>query len=282
MTGLTIRLEAEASIATRDGGRTVRLASDAPQELEAALATHDAIGVPALTAGALASVAEGRLARPISGRAANVPWREEPGSVEVELGSRANGESRPFAQILATRRSARAWSGASVDLVARVLVGATRVQATEIADDGYVTSQRPAPSAGGRHPFELHLIASAVDGLERGAWHFDALRCGLVRVVTDWPRALDAMTDALGGATPPAAVVLVAYPSRTLSRYPTGMPLLWRDAGALLATLHLCATDAGAASCIVGSCGVYADALGGSEPTIDVGALAFGTPLRES
>lgn len=282
MTGITIRLDADAAVATRDGGETLALAVDAAGLLTGALTNNDVVSAPALTAGALASVAEARLARPISADASEVSWRKEPGSVEVELGPRARGESLPLAAILAMRRSGRAWSGASVDLVARVLVGAARVQATAVANDGYVTSQRPTPSAGGRHPFELHVIANAVDGLERGSWHFDPLRCGLSRVATDWSRALDAITDALGGSTPPAAVVLVAYPSRTLSRYPTGMPLLWRDAGALLTTLHLCATDAGAASCIVGSCGVYADVLGASEPTIDVGALAFGAPSAQS
>jgi SagB-type dehydrogenase family enzyme len=143
-----------------------------------------------------------------------------------------------------------------------------------VADDGYVNTHRPAPSAGARHPLDLHLLAADVDGLPPGAWRFDPVRCDLVGTSLAYKRALGTLGKVLDSNVPPAAVVLVAHLDRTLARYPTGMSLVWRDAGALLSVLQLCATDAGLASCIAGTCGVMADRT--AERVLDVGALLLG------
>jgi hypothetical protein len=66
---------------------------------------------------------------------------------------------------------------------------------------------------------------------------------------------------------------MVAEPERTLSRYPAGTAHLWRDTGALLATLHLLASSVGLSSCIVGTSGLLGDE---NEARIDLGALALG------
>jgi hypothetical protein len=69
-------------------------------------------------------------------------------------------------------------------------------------------------------------------------------------------QASEAVTRALRIAEPPPATVFaVAQPARTFSRYATGMPLVWRDTGAVQVTLHLAATDLGLSSCIVGTSG---------------------------
>ena len=82
-------------------------------------------------------------------------------------------------------------------------------------------------------------------------------------------------SNALGGLRPPALLLAVAEPERTLSRYPAGTAHLWRDAGALLTTLHLLAASLDLASCIVGISGV----LGHEDAArVDLGALAFGRP----
>jgi hypothetical protein len=73
----------------------------------------------------------------------------------------------------------------------------------------------------------------------------------------------------------------VAHPLRTLSRYPEGMSLIWRDAGALLATVHLVASDLGLSSCIVGTSGVLRTDHAGPLGPVDVGAVALGnSPYR--
>jgi hypothetical protein len=75
---------------------------------------------------------------------------------------------------------------------------------------------------------------------------------------------------------PPAAIVTVAHPDRTLTRYPAGISLLWREAGALLMLVHLAATDIGLGSCIVGTCGVLNPPSDSASHPVDVGAVAIG------
>jgi SagB-type dehydrogenase family enzyme len=144
------------------------------------------------------------------------------------------------------------------------------------SDDGTRLAHRPYPSAGARHPIGITVVANEVDGLAAGAWDFDPVRCRLQP--SDWrsesaARVVGAATAALGGVTPPALVVAVAEPDRTLSRYPAGTAHLWRDAGAMLTTVHLVATATGLQSSIVGIGGQIGDE---SEHAIDVGAVAVG------
>jgi hypothetical protein len=78
-------------------------------------------------------------------------------------------------------------------------------------------------------------------------------------------------------------VILVANLYRTFCRYPHGLTLLLRDAGALLTVLHLVAADLGLASTILGTGGNWLRpraAAGEREPlAVDCGALAVGRPL---
>jgi SagB-type dehydrogenase family enzyme len=136
---------------------------------------------------------------------------------------------------------------------------------------------RPAPSAGARHPCELLVAAVDVLDLPPGWWLFDSTRCELVSQELPGLEAASAAEEAgvvLGVDHPlPAVVFLIANLSRTLSRYPAGTSLVWRDAGVLLGLLHLCACDLGLGSCIAGMSG----ALPLDFPLVDVGAMALGT-----
>jgi hypothetical protein len=77
--------------------------------------------------------------------------------------------------------------------------------------------------------------------------------------------------------------VLAAKFDATLSRYPQGATLVWRDAGVALGYLHLAATAMGLGSCMLGTAGVLSEGLlaaCGVRGTLvgDVGALALGSP----
>lgn len=120
------------------------------------------------------------------------------------------------------------------------------------------------------------IVSAGISGLPDGRWHMRHDLCDLVRTgaaPVDLPARLASM--GFGGAPPPATVFVVADFERTLLRYPAGASLVWRDAGVALGGLHLCASDLGLASCIVGSTGLlYVD----SDPSglVDLGALALG------
>jgi SagB-type dehydrogenase family enzyme len=189
------------------------------------------------------------------------------------------GPTRPFAAVLGTRRSLRALLPPDAAAVGTALARAGLVRDRWTGDDGYARTRRPAPSAGARHPHALVLLARLIDGLPSGSWVLDPDRACL-RPTNHDPAAvaaaLDRIGDALRTGPPPAAVVAVASPAATLARYPLGMSLLWRDAGALLATVHLSAADVGLASCVVGTAGVLHAWDGTAEGLVDTGAVALG------
>jgi SagB-type dehydrogenase family enzyme len=208
--------------------------------------------------------------------ARNVSWRDERDGVRLKLGGLVRDDSLRFSSVLGRRRSERDLAAPGLPGLATMLIRCHRVIEWEQGTDGYVMTHRPTPSAGARHPIDLHLLARDVEGLETGAWRFDALSCELVEAQAEHEETLQKLGKIVGGPVPPAALVAVAHLDRTLSRYPDGLSLLWRDAGALLATLHLCATDLGLASCIVGATGAMTYDLTSGE--VDVGTLIVGSP----
>ena len=233
-----------------------------------------------LSAAALASIAEAHLCRPADGGN-----RGQVSEVPTSLVGRGDpipvsdlGPTRPFAEALATRRSHRQLAPPHAVEVGTVLARAGLVRRRWPGTDGYPESSRPAPSPGARHPHLLVLIASHVTGLEQGTWILDPDGACLLpgaQSPAACRRALEAVADAMGAPEPPPAVVFtVARPALTLARYTAGMPLLWREAGALQCTLHLAATDLGLGSCVVGTAGVLhtysVDGL------LDTGAVAMG------
>ncbi|HEY3673047.1 MAG TPA: hypothetical protein VGN51_19065 [Acidimicrobiia bacterium] len=144
------------------------------------------------------------------------------------------------------------------------------------SEDGTRLAHRPYPSAGARHPIGITVVANDVEGLAAGAWDFDPVHCRLQP--SDWhaetvARIVGAATAALGGVTPPTLVVAIAEPDRTVSRYPAGTAHLWRDAGAMLTTVHIVAAAIGLRSSIVGIGGQIGDE---TDNAIDVGAVAVG------
>jgi SagB-type dehydrogenase family enzyme len=287
MEPLTVRLTDDRVVISTDDGRTAQPNAEAAEALRAATAEVIAplelkawtFGRP--TAGTLAAVAEARLLRPREGGyIPSFPESQAGDEKRIRLGSLVQPTTRPFADILASRRSQRSFGPMTLADLADVIVPSARVQRWWKAPDGYTATERPVPSAGGRHPLDLALLALNVHGVEPGLWHFDPALCDLVRadLPTDVGRA--ALAEVLrafeGDGTPAAAIFVIADFSRTLSRYPNGMSLVFRDAGALLATLHLSASASGVASCIVGTTGALVYEV--DEILIaDVGAVLVGS-----
>lgn len=140
---------------------------------------------------------------------------------------------------------------------------------------------RPVPSAGARHPFELLVSVTAVDGLEAGRYVFDPHRVGLPRLAPAWTwyacQVEEAVMRASHAKAPATAtIVLVGNADRVAERYSAPLTLLMRDAGVLLQTLHLVATDLGLASRILGSAGHIAYEEDTGHLITDCGALIVG------
>jgi len=200
----------------------------------------------------------------------------------ISIGALAEEPSQPLADILRYRRSTRTLGPLSLTALATVLVRSGRVRSWDTAPDGYQITHRPAPSAGARHPCDMVVAANEVEGLSQGWWTFDPVACELAVAQGPHPPLGDAMTKAMEvgqlQGRPGAVIFLVAHFDRTLSRYPAGGPLVWRDAGVLLGLLHLCASALELGSCIVGTCGVVIEQRH-PELVTDIGAIALGRDM---
>jgi SagB-type dehydrogenase family enzyme len=191
------------------------------------------------------------------------------------------GPTSPFATAVSKRRSSRHLGPPALDQVGLIVArsGLTRCSARDSA--GSEIAQRPAPSAGARHPLALVVLAHNVIGLPAGGWVLDP-DAAVLRPAKHSPDtvhcALLRLSDALHiTEPPPAAVLAVGRPGATLSRYPDGISLLWREVGALLMLVHLAATDIGLGSCLVGTCAVLHPVSGNPSALVDLGAVVLGT-----
>lgn len=182
---------------------------------------------------------------------------------------------------LNARRSAR--EGRPVPLERALDVVAPLMTATSewIAADDYVERQTFVPSAGGRHPLTVLALTKEEGDPHHTAWAVSASatprRYPLTTHDIQVGEILQAVADALRSPHAPSTVIvaLVRF-RRTLSKYPDGESLVWRDTGVFLGAAHLVATGLGLRSCIVGTAETTSFALRGTADTlIDVGALAL-------
>ncbi len=275
----TVRVTEDSAVASLDDGRS-RPLSTAEADAVAAIVLTDRkeFTFTESPAAARASLAEAHEAAPRPGFAPPESRRSANG-VEIALAPHARPVNRSFGDVLSSRRSLRQFAPLSLNDLATVLVSAGRIVGWTDADDGSQMTLRPAPSAGARHPYELAVAVADVAGLTPGLWLFDPVRCTIARHSADGSHraALNRVAAALAITdAAPATVFVVGSMRQTLSRYPAGSTLVWRDAGAVLATLHLAATAASLASCIVGTAGVLA--CDEENLVADLGALALGRP----
>ncbi len=272
---LTVRIVDSTARVSRDAGLSVDVpaaqVSDFGSDLE--VSGHDG---PRLSASDLGLLAQAVLTRPVEGT-----WQKSESHLSGELPLRPHRRlpSRSLADLLEERVSQRKLGPCHVDEVAAMLVASCRVKARGTSSDGYPVSRRPAPSAGARHPIDIVLLASSVEGLEPGFWRYHPSELALSRLLTE--QSVDAVLTAvrdIGRIEGDVAGVLflVADFSKTLSRYPAGGHLVWLDAGALALLLHLNALDVGLGSTLIATSGLIARAdLVSSRQ--DVIGVAFGS-----
>ncbi|WP_066952606.1 SagB family peptide dehydrogenase [Streptomyces lushanensis] len=200
--------------------------------------------------------------------------------------------SRPLAEVLAERRSVRAFAPSPVPLA---LIGAFLDRTARVRGylppRAYEQTQRSAPSGGGRHSLEVYLLAREVDGLAGGAYHYDPFAHTLHRLSawTDELAALQRRTVIDAAAmreAPPAGIYLASCAGRTTWKYEgMSLSLVYRDTGCLMQTMCLTATDLGLASCLTGAMETPLTApflAPHRDRLIHVGSMALGLPTVPS
>jgi SagB-type dehydrogenase family enzyme len=139
--------------------------------------------------------------------------------------------------------------------LARFLDGTTRVQSRfedrfDDASPAVEYAVRPYPSAGGSYELELYLAVDACEGLARGFYHYDAGAHALVPItvpVQMLEAQLRGAQFAMGApAVPQILITIAARFGRVSWKYSSiAFSLILKDAGALMQTFYLMATDMG-------------------------------------
>lgn len=269
---LTARIDGEHVVVSTDDGTTSTIeggASAIPWLVESV--GHGTRGV--LTAAALGTLAEARQIRPepVANPPALPDWPSSRGERIPRRGPTAVEEA------MGQRRSTRYLRRCHVGDVGSVLQAVARVSAVRRDPGGGHEPLRPVPSAGARHPIDVVVAARSVQGLTPGWWRFDPWRGQFaeVKVPMDARVYLDQVGKATVASAPGAALVLIASFDRTLSRYPAGSSLVWRDAGVMAGYLQLSASSRGLASCILSPAGLAFPA-GRRDDVWDLGCVAVG------
>jgi SagB-type dehydrogenase family enzyme len=174
----------------------------------------------------------------------------------------------PVATLLRERHSTRDFDDPhpiTLAELSRFLDGTARVQAkwksrADLGAGGPMVAYaaRPYPSGGSAYELELYLTVANCEGLARGFYHYDADRHALVPIDVR-PQELEALLAsaefAMGApAAPQVLITIAARFDRVSWKYSSiAYALILKDAGVLIQTLYLMATDLGLGGCAIGS-----------------------------
>ncbi|WP_437685906.1 SagB/ThcOx family dehydrogenase [Sorangium sp. So ce176] len=183
-------------------------------------------------------------------------FRTYAGSARTALPGRDFAVDTPLGAVLERRQSIRdfALRPLPLETLGRLLHASYGVR-TLRKGDGEWSSQRPAPSAGGRYPLEIYVATQAVEGIPDGLHHYDA-RAHELELRREGA-AHAALADlALGQdmlVNTNVVVIVTAIPFRTMWKYgQRGYRYVWMDAGHLGQNLYLVATAMGLGPVAIG------------------------------
>jgi hypothetical protein len=160
-----------------------------------------------------------------------------------------------FAHVIETRRSIRAMARAPLRETVNLLAYGHMRRCSW--GDNPRRSSGPSHSAGALHPIEVALITGRPRSRVFRIRPMDAALQWLRIVDAEALKKLNSKVDEVLPAARSDYIVLLADRQLTASHYSSARKLIWRDAGALMQTLHLCATAFRMTFCPAG--------IGGSE-----------------
>lgn len=169
------------------------------------------------------------------------PYKGYPGAPRVLLPRRWDGEESNFWRLLQRRRSHRNFSTDSMGITELSLLLWAAQGITAQVGDYYF---RTAPSAGALYPIETYVVATAVDGVEPGIYHFDVRQFELEQLRPG--RVEGALTAAALGQgmirNATAVFIWSAVLRRTMVKYGhRGLRYIFLDAGHICQNLLLAA-----------------------------------------
>lgn len=174
--------------------------------------------------------------------------RPEPAGAAADI----SPQDCSFQEVLATRRTARELNTLDRVALGKWLYASHRVQQMQDTELGFALTRRPSPSAGAIHP--IHLVIGE-PGAKRWA-RYEAFTHELVEFESPVaPGEVCGAMQHLVEARSATLVLLVAEIGKTAAKYEDYASLIWRDAGALIATMGLSAHSMGLGFCPLGATG---------------------------
>ena len=212
-----------------------------------------------------------------------------------------DAEKESFARISRRRKSARSYDetrpirlseiGALLDRCARVRSTDSQMVHGDGAAVAMEFAYRPYPGGGACYELEIYLLVDRCDGLDSGAYHYDAGRHRLTRIRDRTAEVEEMISQAKMGAgnqaRPQVLLVISARFSRVMWKYRSiAYSLILRNTGALYHALYLAATELGLAPCALGTgdSALFAR-LTGLDPLVEGSVGEFmlgGRPLEQN
>lgn len=164
--------------------------------------------------------------------------------------------SLDFWDVVKNRQSRRQYEKLDRECLSQLLWHAVKSRKTILRSSHIRWQSRPYPSAGGVHPIEI-LVVEKVAGTTKCAWYnatSHSLDCPRLASSCQAELLFDMANDVLP-VQDGTILWFVANYTLVRSSYANPESLVWRDSGALLATIYLVAEALGLACCALGATG---------------------------
>lgn len=184
---------------------------------------------------------------------------------------------RGFFETLESRATRRKFKALRQPALSELLWYSAKALATFTLPNGLRIQHRHTPSAGGIHPIDI----LTVDPVDARISLYDPIAhalCAVCDIKTRYAVRLLQKTQTLVPIQRASVLWFVAEFAKTLSKYKNGESLVWRDAGALLATVCLVSEALQLNCCPIGITGepFISAALNSSARVVGVGGCLVG------
>jgi SagB-type dehydrogenase family enzyme len=166
-----------------------------------------------------------------------------------------NISSAPCIEVLHLRSSRRTFGPLSEPQLSALLWFSAKTLRSRREASGFDWQHRPAPSSGGRHPIYILLMNPGVNPLAFSVYEPEG---HALLDLEPLQNNLPTFAQELHAVINPESGTILWFAAdflRTASRYTDCESLIWRDAGALLATIHTASEALGLHCCAYGITG---------------------------
>ena len=163
--------------------------------------------------------------------------------------------NKSFFKVLAARASRRSFAQLSDDKLAAFLWYSAKALTMNQGPHNIFCQHRFVPSAGGLHPIDLIVI----DVHEQSASVYDPIAHALCKLEATEEKVAAFLAYSQEVLDPGSGTIIwfAARPEKISAKYTHELSLIWRDAGALIASMYLIAEAIGLNCCALGNLGSY-------------------------